>query len=131
MKRLAALAALRRRKEAVLTEAASVQVDELVDRIRGRLGDLDRKVADYLRAANLAPDLVAILLVERGEVFVPVAARRGDDRTDVLLLARDLPRRIGRGQCRLEFAGSAGSAAAQPAQVDDVPRRVSVRGIGR
>ncbi len=51
-----------------------------------------RDLAGGLGAADLAPDLVALLLVERREVAVEVGAlREGDDRADVLALDVERP----------------------------------------
>ena len=65
-------------------------------------------VADDLRATELAPDLVARLLVERRQVLVPVARRRGDDRADVLLLARHAPAGLGVRQRGLQAPAGPG-----------------------
>ena len=120
-----ALGAARRvGEEPVGAPALLVQVDERLEvgeRV-GRIVEADRP--DRLRAADLAPDLVALLLAERGEVLLHVGAgRQRHDRADVLALdverpaLGDLARPERRGQ---RVRGRI--AAAQAAQVDDVPR---------
>ena len=114
-----------------LHRSAPVQVDELLDRFVSGLSDLNRQVADDRGAADLAPDLVARLLVERGQVLVPVTAGSSDDGADVLLLARrraSADRRRSSAPCkrRQDRIGDA-----QPAQVDDVPGLAAVLGVGR
>ena len=85
---------------------------------------LETDLADRLRAADLAPDLVALLLAERAEVAVHVAAgRQRHDRADVLALDVERPALgdLARAERRGEGVGRR-VAAAEPAQVDDVPR---------
>ena len=83
-------------KRPVVAPARLVQLDEAVDGVRAEVGRLPAHRADRLRAADLAADLVACLLVERGEVVVPGADPvEVDDRADVLLLDVDQPALLG------------------------------------
>src|SRR3990170_524585 len=88
----AAGSALRGREEPFGVPTGLVELDEGVDRLRGRLDDMELVRPGGLGAPDLAPDLVARLLVERVEVGLPIALRRErQDRADVLQLAGDRP----------------------------------------
>ena len=92
-----------------------------------------RIVADGLGAADLAPDLVALLLAEGRQVAVEVGAvGQRDDRADVLALEVDGP---ALGDLARPERGDQGVrrrvAAAQPAQVDDIPGGSPGRRVGR
>ena len=95
---------------------------------------VEADLADRLGPADLAPDLVALLLAEGREVVVHRRRRPGsvDDRADVLAL--DVERPALGDLARAERGGQRVGgrvAAAQPAQVDDVPRRRSPTGRRR
>ncbi len=95
----------------------------------GWIGIVEPDLADRLGAAHLAPDLVTLLLVEGRQVSVEVrAGGERHDRADVLAVDVEDPalghlaRPEGRGQRVRRRV-----AAAQPAQVDDVPRMLGAR----
>ena len=86
-------------------------------------GCLEADLPDRLRPADLAPDLVALLLAETGEVVVHRSAdRQRHDRTDVLALDGEGPAlgHLARPERGRERVGGR-VAAAKAAQVDDVP----------
>src|SRR4029079_9976124 len=89
----------------------------------GRIGERD--VSDRLGPAHLPPDLVPLLLAERPEIVVERRAlRQVDDWAEIL--PRDAESRSLRDLApsergRERIGGRI--AAAQPPQVDDVPRR--------
>ena len=114
--------------------AALVEVDEGVE-VGERVGRVvERDLARRLGAADLAPDLVALLLAERAEVVVDRRAlgqrrrpgRRPRARRSTVQPSRDLAAPEGRGQ-----RVGRRVAAAEPAQVDDVPRARVVAGRRR
>ena len=87
-----------------------------------------------LRAAELAPDLVALLLAEGGEVGHRDPGRtggEGDDRADVLALEVERPAgpHLAPAEGRGEGVGGRVAAAETP-EVDDVPR-LGCSGSGR
>ena len=113
-----------RREQAVLAPALLVQVDELVQ-VAQRVGrTLQSNLARVRGAADLAANLVAVLLAQRPQVALEVqAGRELQDRADLLALADHRPT-VRACACRkrdLELVGSR-IAASQPSQVDDVPR---------
>ena len=83
------------------------------------------ELAGRLGPAELAADLVTGLLVERAEVVVERRARgEGHDRADVLALQVEGPALVDLARAERGGQGVRGRiAAAEPAQVDDVPRR--------
>src|SRR3972149_9227028 len=84
--------ALRGREEPLGAPTGLVEGDEGLDRLRGRIDDMELVRPGGLGAADLAADLVAGLLVEGVEVGLPVACgRERQDRADVLQLAGDRP----------------------------------------
>ena len=88
----ALVAAGRGWEQPVIAPAGLVQVDERVEVGERVARDIEPDLALALRAAELAADLVALLLVEGGEEAVEVGAVR-DDRhgADVLALLRHVP----------------------------------------
>ena len=97
----------------------------------GSVGVVEADLADGLGPADLAPDLVAVLLAERREVGVHVGPdRERDHRADVLALDVERP---ALGHLARPEGGGQGVrgrvAAAQPTEVDDVPR-APFRGFG-
>ena len=79
----------------------------------GSVDVVQRDLADGLGAADLAPDLVALLLAERREVVVDVGAvGQGHDRADVLALDVERPA-LGRSRARRTPSASA-SAVGSP-----------------
>ena len=111
--------------------SALVEVDEGLE-VGERVGRVvEADLADGLGPADLAPDLVALLLAERREVAVEVdALGQRDDRADVLALDVERPA-LGdlAGTERRGERVSRRVAAAQAAQVDDVPGSAAV-GVG-
>jgi hypothetical protein len=96
-----------------------VEVRDRVDRI------LEANLAGGLGPADLPADLVAVVLAQGGEVAFEIGALREDhDRTHVLTL--DVQRPV-RGDLALAERGGervrGEVSAAQPPEVDDVPRR--------
>ena len=88
------------------------------------------QVADGRGAPDLAPDLVASLLVERGQVLVPRVAGDGDDRADVLLFPDHRPADGRRDRLQQPLRTPVGPVdLAETAQVDDVPCQIAVKAV--
>ena len=105
-----------------------VQVDEGVDGLGRRVDQPEVVRPGGLGAADLAPDLVPVLLVEAAEVGLPIAViGQRQHRADVLLLTEDVPATA--HAATLEGALQGGQrrvVVAQAAEVDDVPIGVAV-----
>ena len=91
----------------------------------GSAESLEPDLAGGLGPPDLAPDLVALLLAERREVAVDVDARRAGSTTGQTSSRSTLSVQPFADLARAERGGervAGGVAAAQAAQVDDVPR---------
>ncbi len=114
-----------RREEAGRAPAPLVEVDERLEVADGIGRVVEADLADRLGPADLAPDLVALLLAERREVAVEVdAVRQRHDRAHVLALDVERPALadLPGTERRAERVGRR-VAAAEAAEVDDVPGR--------
>src|SRR3989304_2880829 len=126
----AAGSALGGREEPFGAPTGLVEVDEDLDRLRGRIDDMELVRPGGLGAPDLAPDLVARLLVEGVEVGLPIALRRErQDRADLLQLTGDRPTLAGgAGIERGLERGQSRGVGAQQAQVHHVPALGAVGG---
>ena len=112
--------------------ALLVEVDEVSRSASGSAESVEAALAGRLGPAHLAPDLVAVLLVERRQVRrrsprPPGASRPGRrPRARASTVQRTTPAAAERRGQRVR----GGVAAAEAAQVHDVPRPASVRGAG-